>query len=320
MKIKILHIVYIFLLIAGSTKYHAQACCTAGTPLLGSLEMTSAPKGILQFGFTFDHNSLTDVFNGSSILRNQERERISESLLFEINYGLTNKISLTTLFSYIRQERVISQSSNKLSAAGIGDIVLMAKYSLIPFDIFNTQELSIGLGGKIPVGTSTLKDNGILLPADMQPGSGSWDAILWSYYSKGNFLIPNLTLIGNISYRLNGSNDRFENSAEGYSFGNEFITSIGFNYPLNTTFDLTFITKYRNAQNDVFGNEDIPNTGGNWIYFSPGISSYLAPNLSARLDGELPIFRKVSGTQLTTTFSASVSIFYTLNIFEGSFR
>jgi len=312
--------IFIFTVILNGNSVFAQACCTAGTPLLGSLEMTSAPKGILQFGFTFDHNSLTDVLSGSSELKNQERERISESLLFEVNYGLTNRISVTSLFSYIRQERTISQSSNKLSAAGIGDIVLMVKYSLVPFDIFNNQELSIGIGGKIPVGNSSLKSNGILLPADMQPGTGSWDGIFWSYYSKGNFIFTDLTLMGNISYRMNGDNDRFENSAKGYSFGNELISSIGFNYPLNSTFDLTFIMKYRNAQNDTFGNEDIPNTGGNWVYLVPGISSYLVNNLSARLNGEIPVFRKVSGTQLTTTFSASVSIFYSLNIFEGSFK
>ena len=65
------------LLLLGNYSINVQACCTAGTPLLGSLEMTSAPKGILQFGLTFEHNSLIHVLNGSTKLRNPEREGIS---------------------------------------------------------------------------------------------------------------------------------------------------------------------------------------------------------------------------------------------------
>jgi hypothetical protein len=313
--------ILIILLLIGQ-KLLAQACCTAGTPLLGSLEMTTAPRGALQFGLTFEHNSLKDVFDGNNQLLNPERERISESALLEVNYGISNRLSITGMFSFISQERTISTLSNTentLSARGIGDIVLLSKYSLIEFDIFDKQILSFGSGIKFPIGSSSLKNKGILLPADMQPGSGSWDGIFWGFYSVGDFLFPDLILLSNVSYRLNGNNDRFESSSKGYRFGNEFIVSVGISYPLISNFDFSTILKYRNTQNDSFGNQNIPNTGGNWIYFFPGITYYLNEQISTRLDGELPIFTNVSGTQLTTTFTASVSFFYTINLFEGSY-
>jgi len=301
----------------------SQACCTAGTPLLGSLEMTSAPKGILQFGLSFEHNSLTNVLNGTEKLKNPERERISESAILEINYGLSNRLSITGLFSYINQVRTITQfnnAANTLTASGIGDIAILTKYSLIPFDIFNKRELSVGAGLKIPVGNSSLKSSGILLPADMQPGTGSWDGLIWGYFTQGEILLPDLTLLASLSYRQNGKNDRFENSSEGYRFGNEFIVSLGINYLISSFFDFTLFTKYRNTAPDSFADNKIPNTGGNWLYIVPGISYYLSEKISARLDGELPIHRNVLGTQLTTTFTASISFFYSLNIFEGSFK
>jgi hypothetical protein len=301
----------------------AQACCTAGTPLLGSLEMTLAPKGILQLGLSLEHNSLNDVFDGSNLLFDQERERISESAILEVNYGISNRLSITGLFSYIRQQRIISEldySDNSLTASGIGDVLLLTKYNLIQSSIFDRQDLSLGIGLKIPTGTSTLKSNGILLPADMQPGSGSWDGILWGYYSKGEIILPDLTLLSSLSYRLNGSNDRFESSAKGYSFGNEFIGSLGFNHPVLTFIDFIIMAKYRNAKQDTFGNQDIPNTGGNWVYLIPGAHFYLSNNISTRIDGEFPIYRNVAGTQLTTTFTASISLFYSLKLNEGSFK
>ena len=135
-------IIFVVILFSRGDLY-SQACCTAGTPLLGSLEMTSAPKGVLQFGLTAEHNSLKHVLSGSEKLRNSERERISQSILLEINYGLTNNISITSLLSYIRQERTITNlinSRDQLSAAGIGDIALLIKYSLIPFDIIGQQD------------------------------------------------------------------------------------------------------------------------------------------------------------------------------------
>jgi hypothetical protein len=300
---------------------YGQACCTAGTPLLGSLEMTSAPMGMLQIGLTTEHNSLTHVLSGNNKLDNPERERISQSALVEVNYGITNRLSVTGLFSYIRQQRTITNFGNTkdiLTASGIGDIAFLTKYSLITFDIFNKQELSIGLGLKFPVGKSTLKNNSVLLPADMQPGSGSWDGLIWGYYSKGEILHPDLTFLGNISYRFNGSNKRFSNSNDGYSFGNEFIGMVGVNYLFTSYLDFTLLAKFRNTKQDSFGNNGIPNTGGNWMYIVPGVSYYLTDKFSTRIDGELPLFRNVSGTQLTTTFTVSLSLFYSFNLFEGS--
>lgn len=301
---------------------YSQACCTAGTPLLGSLEMTSAPKGILQFSFTSEHNSLTHVLTGSSKLKNPERERISQSALLEINYGISNKLSVTGIFSYIRQQRTITNFGNEenvLTVSGIGDIALLTKYSLIDFDIFNRQELSVGLGIKFPVGNSNIKSGGVLLPADMQPGTGSWDGFLWGYYSKGEVFHPDLTFLGNLSYRFNGTNDRFDNSDNGYGFGNEFIANIGFNYLITSYLDFTLITKYRNTRADEFDNQGIPNTGGNWLYAVPGISYYLPDKFSTRFDMEIPMYREVIGTQLTTTYTASLSLFYSINLLEGSF-
>lgn len=298
-----------------------QACCTAGTPLLGSLEMTSAPQNVLQLGLTFDHNNLNDVFSQSSKLENIERQRISQSVLLEINYGITSRISLTGILTFNRQERTISEnvaSGNKLLASGIGDAVILTKYSLFQFSIFNPNELAIGAGIKIPTGNSSLKSNGILIPADMQPGTGSWDLFLWSFYNRRNFLINNLTLISSISYRFNGSNNRFENSEEGYSFGNEFNYNFGFSYPIISTLEFSVIGKYRNTQNDTFSNDDIPNTGGNWLNITPGLTYYLSDKFSLRVNGELPLYRNVDGTQLTTTYKTSFSIFYSFNLQKGS--
>ncbi|MEE9432568.1 MAG: hypothetical protein V3V16_16090 [Melioribacteraceae bacterium] len=310
---------YFFLIILlFSTKVVvAQACCTAGTPLLSSLEMSTTQKGVLSLGLSSKYNSLTDVYSGSVFLEDQERERISNSYLFQINYGLTNRISFSVLFSYMRQTRkiqTIANFENVLNVSGIGDALFLVKYNLINADLFNRTELALGIGGKLPLGTSSVRANSVLLPADMQPGTGSFDGLLWMYFSKGDIFSPNITFVFNSSYRLNGTNKRFGANQAGYKFGNEFVLTSGIAYATDTFFDITMLARYRNTSQDEFSADEIPNTGGNWIYFLPGINFLITDNFTTSITGELPLYQNVIGTQLTTTFSASLSLNYSLSL------
>jgi hypothetical protein len=311
---KIIIITTIFL---SASFIKAQTCCTAGTPLLGSLEHTSTQKGILNVSATYDFNNLTDVYEGSSALDDNSRKRISQSFLLNADYGLTDNISVSLLLSYINQIREIdagSGSTNRVSVSGIGDAIFLAKYQMLSMDIVSQRELAFGAGVKIPTGNSNIKSNGILLPADMQPGTGSYDGIFWAHFTQGSLFNANSNLFINLSYRLNSSNDRFGPNNGGYKFGNEFITDIGLGYRTDHFVDFTLAFKYRNLGRDEFTGSEIPNTGGDWYYLSPGINFKLSDKLTIRTNGELPVYRDLNGTQLTTTYKASVSLHYSFII------
>lgn len=314
MKITI-EILLILLLLGNNSLNLAQACCTSGTPLLGSLDLASTPSGLLSLGITFHHNELNDVLNNSNLLESNQRERISQSILLETSYGVSNRFSFSTIFSFIRQQRTIKENNiDKLTAQGLGDLVLIGKYNIIPFSITNPTLLSLGLGIKIPIGKSELKNNEILIPADMHPGSGSWDFLLTALLQKNNLIINDLIFSSSVSYKLNGGYRRFGSQNQSYKFGNELILLTGISYPFESIIDLTLMVKYRNTSNDIFGNSSLPNTGGNWFYFVPNILLHLSNQLSFKISSELPFYRKVNGTQLTTTFTTSLSFYYKIDI------
>ncbi len=290
-----------------------QACCSAGTPMLGSLETSTTSRNNLQLNLTYDYNTLQSVFEGSTQIDDDTRERVTNSVLFETTYGLTDKFTLTGLFSFINQRRIIttpSGSENLLFSSGFGDALLLLKYELISQTILNQRQLAIGLGPKIPTGASDVTQNGILLPADMQPGSGSWDFVFWSYYSEGYMPDLPLNIFISASYKLNTSNNRFANSDAGYKFGNEFVSSIGAGYRTDSFFDCSLAFRFRSTTVDQFGKESVPNTGGIWLYAVPGLNIKLMDNLVARFTGQIPIYRNLEGTQLTTTYTLSASFFY----------
>lgn len=237
---KIIYFLILFTIFNGNI--YSQACCTAGTPLLGSLDMSTTQKGVWRLGMTYEYNTLTDVYTGFSFLDDNLRERSTQSLLFEINYGLTDRFTITGLFSYINQNRNISPLtgiSTELTNRGIGDALILLKYNVIPLNFIDQVEFVIGVGIKAPLGSADAVSNGILLPADMQRGSGSWDGILWAYFSKGFMPSLPITFLSNLSYRLNGGNNRFGNNDEGYKFGNELIASVGVGYRTDTILDFS---------------------------------------------------------------------------------
>jgi hypothetical protein len=305
------------LLILLNSEYFSQACCSSGTPLLGSLEMSSGAAGVLQLGLTYDYNSLQSVYEGTQFLDDQTRERFTQSGLFEITYGISNRWSITGLFSSVNQNRTITptnQEANEVSTNGFGDAVLLLKYKLIEANIINQTELAIGLGGKFPTGKTGIKDNGILLPADLQSGSGSYDLLLWAFYSKG--FVPDLpiNIIANASYKINSSHDRFENSGKEYSFGNELIISAGLGYRTDSFFDFSLLLRFRNTSKDVFDDQSVPNTGGTWLYLKPGLNLKFSDSLTGRVTSQLPVYRNLTGTQLTTTYTIAFSMFYSTSL------
>lgn len=311
---KLIAIIYI---IISANFTAAQTCCTAGTPLLGSLEQTAAQKGILNVSSSYDFNNLTDVYEGSNALDDNSRQRISQSFLLNTGYGITDKISVSLLLSYINQIREIdigNGTANKVRVNGIGDAIILAKYQILTMDIVNLPELLVGAGIKLPFSKAGIKSNGILLPADMQPGTGSYDGILWAHFAQGQLFNPNSNLFVNFSYRLNSANDRFGPNNGGYKFGNEFISNIGLGYRTDSFVDFTLTFKYRNLGRDEFVDSEIPNTGGDWYYLSPGINFKLSDKLTVRTNGKLPVYRNLNGTQLTTTYKASVSLHYSVQI------
>ncbi len=296
------------LLLAGAmqNRVFGQACCSAGVPLLGSLELPAMPAGHWRLGATYQLNQLSDVIAGSSMLRDDTRERRVHTVTLETSYGLTNRISMSALLSLIGQERLIRSpvgGRNELTTRGWGDAVLLLKYNLVPLNMATQRELTIGAGPKVPLGKSNVTNDGIRVPADMQPGSGAWDMVLWAYGYQGFLPHTRLNLFGTVSARLTGENDW------GYRFGNEVVATLNTSYRTDSFFDLSLGAHFRHTAPDQFNGSDFPNTGGLWVSAAPAVNFKLSP-VTLRASLRLPVYRNLNGTQLTTSRRISVTVFY----------
>jgi len=314
---KFLSKAFLLLGVAHSHVY-AQACCSAGTPLLSSLEISATPSGSWQFALTYENNTLRDVVSGTQQLNDATRQRVTHAALLEVSYGLSESFSATALLTLVQHERRVSSppsvvQGDFIRTRGIGDAVFLVKYNILPLNIVSQRELAIGMGAKLPFGKSRLTSNGILLPADIQPGTGAWDGIVWGYAYQGFLPRVPINLFATSSYRFTGTNDRYVTTGQrGYRFGNEFIATIGTSYRTETPIDISVLLRYRLVGADRFSGSEVPNTGGRWVYIVPGLNVNISRPISIRLSGQVPLYRDLQGTQLTTSYTVSLSIFYSL--------
>jgi len=98
---------------------------------------------------------------------------------FHRNFDLTVLVPLVT-------SQFVSASAPAVGGTGLGDAMVLVKYRFYRKDSpRGTTQASVTFGPKIPTGRTHLSyGNGSLLPASLQPGSGSIDffiAVNWTY-------------------------------------------------------------------------------------------------------------------------------------------
>jgi len=291
----------------------SQTCCSGGVPLSNNLGLPNEGKGVFVAGLNYDYNNLNTLNAGTEKLDDNSRKRLTNSVLLNLGYAFTDKLSFETLFTWVNQTRTINQFGNEnfTGTSGIGDAVFLVKYS-IPELVGKRTLLNVGVGTKIPFGKSDiLNDQGIQLTADLQPGSGAWDGLSWLSVSKTLNFRPSATISATATYRFTGVNKSYLNNTATYEYGDEIQTNLGYTdqfLMFNTLFNPGFIFKYRKAFQDKIDDVGIPNTGGEWVFIRPELGVQLSPQLNAISRVELPIYSNVVGTQLTPTVRFTIGI------------
>jgi hypothetical protein len=251
----------------------AQTCCSGGVPLSGNVGFTNSLPKSFQVELSFDYNYLNTLKFEEQKLDDNSRVRVTQSILLKSGYSFSNGISLEGLFTYVQQFRAISQFDNVNvdETHGVGDAVLLVKYSRY----INSFLINVGTGPKIPLGKHNLSNEiGIPYNADLQPGSGSWDALDWINVSNSFRFRPTLTYFSSLTMRLNGKNKSYLETEE-YQFGNSIYAIAGisdrFAIASRLMFDPAISFSFRKAYKDKINDIELDNTGGEMGFMNPAI-------------------------------------------------
>ena len=285
----------------------SQTCCSGGIPLSNNIGLSNEGQGTLLLGLNYDFNNLNTLNAGRDKLDDDSRKRTTHSALLNIGYSITDRFSVEGLLTWVNQRRIIDQFGNTdlQQTHGVGDAVFLAKYDF-PNMLGRQSNITFGAGTKIPLGSFDEVDgSGITYIADLQPGSGAWDLILFASVSKNFDFRPTTTFSGRIVGRFTGENADYLNGASVYEYGNGLQTFIGISDQfliLNTIVNPGITLKYRRAKKDIIDGNKLDNTGGKWLFIVPNLGIQLSPSLLLQTQAELPIMANVDGTQLTPTY------------------
>ncbi len=286
----------------------AQTCCSGGVPLSNNIGLPILEKGTIQVGLFYDYNNLNTLNRGNETLDDSNRLRTTHSVLLNLGYSITSRLSVEALLTWVNQQRRILLNNNIDESFGIGDAIVLARYRILEFGNWN---YSIGGGVKLPLGATDRENNlGITLNADLQPGSNTYDGILMSSIGTYFNFRKSLNFTMRYTFRGTGVNDSYLGDND-YKFGNEqqlfLILSDQFLF-FNELFETSLQFKYRHADRDVLNDNEIVNTGGEWIFVRPTLSYNVSNNFNLNSSLEVPVYSNVDGIQLTPTYRLNLGV------------
>jgi hypothetical protein len=139
--------------------------------------------GLISYNSIFTTQGLTS--GSSAKIPATARPTFAHEGDFNFTWGFHRNFDLTILVPIVTNHfRMIGTST--VGGTGLGDTMLLAKYRFYRRDSQRgTTQASVSFAPKLPTGRTDLRDTtGNLLPASLQPGSGSTDLFLaanWTY-------------------------------------------------------------------------------------------------------------------------------------------
>jgi hypothetical protein len=314
---------FISLLILLITRVYAEPSCgTANCPLFINNPFL---KGIFLFGLSYEYIYQDEIFIGSNRSfvgaipqHHDEVSTLNQLTNFSLGYTFTDFLTFNFNVPFIRREHThIDNEDNEAipeswNFSAIGDLNLISNISLYR-DEETRSGLSFNAGIKLPTGITDIKnDEGEEAEVPLQPGSGSVDYMIGATYSQNLGSLPvlsgsefsELPLILNINYRINNK------GTDDYKFGNTLFIhlSTAYRFIEKLSLLLQVNAKFQNKADVGSTGEPEGNTGGQWLFLSPGLKFHIFDNLSLSSYFQIPLYQNYNGIQQAAPYNLQFAV------------
>lgn len=282
----------------------AQGCCSVSIPTLSTTETPVINSGMLRSSLSYLLTNTSSFYLGKNKTTDPlSRKASSYNLSLNLDLGLPYNFNISLFFPFNSLYRKSFFQGNVIeySNKGIGDFSLFIKYNPFGDNYFFPFKLIFAGGVKFPTGDFLTEKDGVQLPIDIQPGTGSLDYIFWLLASFD--LLDYISFTQSAYFKFSGSNSK------GYDIANEFISNTGLYYPLNKYFTIAFLGRIQIRGYDYLDSQIVVNSGRTLIEWIPMLITTLN-NYTLRSYFCFPVFVKVNGSQLTPTWRFGLEFSY----------
>jgi len=324
-------LVMVVALVSTVFRFSADASCGSASCPLNNHRYLGA--GFFRLSLSHEYINQNLLYVGSSrsyvgALRydHDEVQTINERTIAQLQAALTDRLAFTVEIPYVSRQHshilhdISGDRTESWNLRGVVDIVVSAQYALLlPHSEFSPY-LSVVGGVKAPTGLTHLKNGeGEEAEVTIQPGTGSTDGIAGLYYRQTITSVPmfsgefsSLPVIAGLSYQFNGA------GTNGWRFGNTLLAHIGTSYQFSSAanFTLQMNGRFQGFADVGATGEPRENTGGTWIFVSPGLNLQLNELFSAFGVLQIPVYENVHGIQQAARVNLQFGISADLGLFD----
>jgi outer membrane putative beta-barrel porin/alpha-amylase len=316
----------------------AQASCGTVTcfVVIGSAQQVS-PAGLLTVNTFYNYTPQGTLLSGTNgvipavdldnrqliLGHHQEIRTISQMYTLDLNYGVTDQIGIEVAIPYkrIRHQHLDGLGEvnggagalTRFSDNGIGDILINAKYNLLPT---LSSMVVAGFGVYLPTGDHNQTTAGVENAETMEPtaqlGRGQL-GLQGSIYQTYEIIPHRLNQFASAIYR-----HTFRNNF-GYQFGDQFDVGFGANLVTVPWLVLANQFNYRYMVHDSYSGSlarsAVPSDGpglfpGEAIVLDPNITNRGVPTTGSSYFAYTPGFQVSLGELIKTSLTENASVYF----------
>jgi len=236
------------------------------------------------------------------------QREFNHAAVVSAHYGAINTVQVGAIVPYMHRVLQLENPGGpgRLSSDGPGDVTAYAKWRYYRWDDVGTALNFSLLGGvELPTGADDVRDQGILLPADLQPGSASWDPFVGTAvtHEPGRWRFNAMALykrVGQGTHDYKQADQVFAEIAAGNRFWLE-------PYP-GPFMRADLVLRFRHEGADAQGGRPVPDTGGNLLTLGINWAFRPRPTVDFQVAVEWPFYEDVRGVQLKNQVSIFVAL------------
>jgi hypothetical protein len=227
---------------------------------------------------------------------------------FDANWGVNVSLPVVDRFhQHIHNDPDTGdQEPETWDFTSLGDMRVLGRYQFASHqhgDGTARMDLwGLNFGVKLPTGQFHEKNTeGELAERTLQPGTGTTDALIGAYFYS---LLP----LRNLSWFAQALYQAPLNEREDYKPGSRFGIDVGTRYEASDQLGLMLQANFLQKGRDKGLQAEPEDSGGTFLYVSPGASWNLTKQLQLYGFVQLPVYQKVNGVQLTADYALAVGI------------
>jgi hypothetical protein len=234
------------------------------------------------------------------------QRQIDHGAAVSAHYGIRNTFQVGAVIPYM--SRTLESDVDRLSASGLGDVALYAKWRFHRWDdVGVATNLSLLGGLELPSGEDDARDSGAVLPAELQPGSASWDPFLGFAltHEPGRWRFNAMALgkrTGEGTHDYKQADQFFVEVAAGNRFWLE-------PYP-GPFMRADVMIRYRREWADRQSGQTVAGTGGDLVTLGVNWAFRPRPTLDFQIAVEVPLYEHLRGPQL----KEGIAVFFVFGV------